>query len=505
MLTRIPPSLPAPTAELPPAPHESPSTGPRPGPLDRPAPGMPGPAPLKRRILACLPCGGAPGGAEAPMRPRVQLPLPGDGQAQPDSLPAPRPVSGKLLWPDGSQSKGQVSDTPDGPMFEVASRKKDPVLIKRGHHKPALPRDRLPAALPVVAKPGDPSGRQFVPRLPQMVTAREFLRHPDEERPLHDGPVSGLLYAAGTPRLKRIVQECGATGDGLDDQEAIALKHLLRLTLREAGPQCADPQAVAHAAQALGGRHCEVNLRYQPDLDGAGEPRLAIYANFDATITRDTVTSLSPGKIWHVQFVHNRVEETGGHSLGLAVQKQADGRVRLSVINSNGWPMQPRARGACTPGVFKTMGQDEAVAAIQDLLSGGIPPRPEGMSMRDWTFTGLGRPLLTWFKGAGPADAEISTDFHGTGRPLASSPQKTEDCTSESLFAFLATVLPPADYKLAKAACLNTLVQICDQLEPPGTAAANSPLQKARRRLQERITSSLSGHMVAATPQAPSR
>jgi len=119
------------------------------------------------------------------------------------------------------------------------------------------------------------------------------------------------------------------------------------------------------------------------------------------------------------------------------------------------------------------------------------------MSMRDWTFTALGRPLLTWFKGAGPADAEISTDFHGTGRPLASSPQKTGDCTSESFFAFLATVLPPADYKFAKAACLNTLVQICDQLEPPGTAAANSPLQKARRRLQERITASLSGSLVA--------
>jgi hypothetical protein len=303
------------------------------------------------------------------------------------------------------------------------------------------------------------------------------------------------------------VRECGATGNGLDSDDAVtALKSLLSLTLRAVAVRCADPQAVTRAAQALEDRHCKLTLRCQLDLEGAGEPRLHIYgANFDATDMRKKVTTLPPGRIWHVQLIHDTVGGGWSHSLGLAVQKQADGRVRLSVINSNGWPMQPRARGACTPGVFKTMGQDEAVAAIQDLLSGGIPPRPEGMSMRDWTFTGLGRPLLTWFKGAGPADAEISTDFHGTGRPLASSPQKTEDCTSESLFAFLATVLPPADYKLAKAACLNTLVQICDQLEPPGTAAANSPLQKARRRLQERITSSLSGHMVAATPQAPSR
>lgn len=112
------------------------------------------------------------------------------------------------------------------------------------------------------------------------------------------------------------------------------------------------------------------------------------------------------------------------------------------------------------PGVFKTLTQDDAVAAMQDLLSGGIPPRPADISMRDWTFCARGRPLLTSLKSAGPADAG----------------------------------------KLAKAACLNTLVQICDQLEPPGSAAKNSPLQKARRRLQERITASLSGSMVA--PQA---
>jgi len=443
------------------------------------------------------------------MRPRVQLPLPGDGRAQPDSLPAPRPNSHKLLWPDGSKSKGQAWDTPDGPVFEVASRKKDPVLIRRGRHKPALPRDPLPAALPVVAKPGDPSGREFLPWLPQMVTDQDFPRDPPQDRSPDDRSMSKLLHAIGTPMLERIVRECGATGDGLNDEGTVALKHLLGITLRAVEAQCADPQAVAHAVRALEDRHCEVNLRCRPDLDGAAEPRLAIYANFDATNTRNKVTTLPPGRIWHVQLVHNTTGGGAGHSLGLAVQKQADGRVRLSMTNSNGWPMltnsngwpmQPRARGAYTPGVFKTMSQDEAVAAIQDLLSGGLPPRPEDMSMRDWTFTALGRPLLTWFKSAGPADAEISTDFHGTGRPLASSPQKTGDCTSESYFAFLATVLPPADYKFAKAACLNTLVQICDQLEPPGTAAANSPLQKARRRLQERITASLSGSLVA--PQA---
>jgi len=83
------------------------------------------------------------------------------------------------------------------------------------------------------------------------------------------------------------------------------------------------------------------------------------------------------------------------------------------------------------------------------------------------------------------------------GGLVVSTPQKAGDCGIEALFAFMASALQPADYKLAKATCLNTLVQLADRPKPPGTAHANPALQVARRHLQERITSSLSGHMVA--------
>lgn len=495
MPKRIPgPSTPS--TDLHPAPHESPGTDLRPGPPNRPAPAVSGFDRLKRRVAGCLPCGGTPDGAEASSQAsmRLRLPLPGEGRAQ--------PAPDQLLWPNGRQSAGHVLDTPEGPVFTVASRRKDPVLAKRGRHKPAQPRDNLPATLPVVARPEDPSGRQFVPRLAQVVTAQDFSRD-SLQGPIDDRSVRALLHVAGTPVLERIVQECGATGNGLCEEGAVALKHLLGFSLRAVASECTDPRAVAQAAQALQAPHCELTLHCHPDPKGQGEPRIDLRANFDAATTRTTLAALSAGAIWHVQVIHITDGATPSHSLGLALQKQADGRLRLSVINSNGWPTQARARGAYTPGVFKTLSPDEAVAAMQDLLSGGVPPRPADMSMRDWNFPALGRPLLAWLKSAGPADAGISTDFRGTGRPLVSSPQKTGDCTSESLFAFLATVLPPADYKLAKATCLNTLVQICDQLEPPQTAAANSPLQKARQRLQERITASLSGSMVASAPQAP--
>ena len=485
MPMRIPgPSTPS--TDLHPAPHESPGTDSRPGPPDRPAPAASGFDRLKRRVSACLPCGGPPGGAEASMRPRLQLPLPGEGRAQ--------PAPGKLLWPNGRQSAGHVSNTPEGPVFKVASDRKDPVLAKRGRGKPTQPRDKLPAALPVVARVEDPSGRQFVPWLPQMVTAQDF-QHDPLQGPINKGSMRDLLKAAGAPTLERIVRDCGANGNGLSHTGIVAFKALLGFSLRAIAAQCTDPWAAVHAAQALQAWHHDLTLRFQPDPNGQGEPRIDLRANPDAAPTRTTLAALSAGEIWHGRMIHDTGPLT--HSLGLALQKQADGRVRLSVINPNGWPMQPSAQGAYTPGVFKILSPDEAVAAMQDLLSGGIPQRPADMAMSDWTFCALGMPLFTWFKSAGPADAEISTDFHGTGRPLVSSPQKTIDCTSESLFAFLATVLPPADYKLAKAACLNTLVQICDHLEPPGSAAKKSPLQVARRRLQERITTSLSGYMVA--------
>jgi len=142
---------------------------------------------------------------------------------------------------------------------------------------------------------------------------------------------------------------------------------------------------------------------------------------------------------------------------------------------------------------------EEAVAAMGKLLSDPLPP-PGARSEAHWTDVGKGRPLLEWLNGMGAPGSRISGDFHDTGGQLVSARQKSSDCGIEALFAFMASALQPADYKMAKAACLNTLVQIADRLEPPGTAPADSDLQVARRRLQERITSSLSGSMVASAP-----
>jgi hypothetical protein len=319
--------------------------------------------------------------------------------------------------------------------------------------------------------------------------------------------VRDILHTAGTPALKEIVLVSGGVREGLSRHEATAMEDLFGFSLMAVAAQCSSPQAAMNAARALHRPHDDLQLHGQPGPNGQAEPHFNIVATFDADILRTTLASLSAGEIQKT-LVHQTSESEDkkvvAHAMYLALQKQADGRVRLSVINSNGWPMQEAGLHDRTPGVFKTLSPDEAVTAMQDPLSGRLPPRPANMYPIAWAHCGLGAPLFFWLKSVGPADAGISADFHGTGSPLVSSPQKTGDCSTEGLFAFLATVLPPADYKLAKAACLNTLVQICDQLEPPQTAPADSPLQEARRRLQERITTALSGSMVASTHPAPS-
>lgn len=67
-------------------------------------------------------------------------------------------------------------------------------------------------------------------------------------------------------------------------------------------------------------------------------------------------------------------------------------------------------------------------------------------------------------------------------------PQKADDCAIEVEFAWLASVLPPADYKLAKAHVLNVLAQ---------AAKTAGWSETELQRLQDRITTSLSGYAMS--------
>ena len=544
-----------------PAAVRTPSSGTEAGaqqtPARRPSRSLPVFESLKRRVASCLPFCGTPGGAEAPeqtsLRPRAPLPPSGPGPDLPASpqvpvrmerqtarrLPAnepppepsssrvPLPLPGEgpapfaprraphqLMWPDGHQSTGTVRHTAEGPVFEVASGWSDAVLEQRGQDKPAKSCNAVPASLPVMAAPGDPAGRLFVPQLPAVLTGGDFgrdgsLRINQTYHEVYQGFARGNddrvtprhLEALGRQDLGSLVKVAGArrnTG-GLGDRHEVALKQLFGRSLEAVAAKCQSPQAIENVAQALLMDDSALYLHTdRPSASGSHWGKAT--ASFDHRTFERRLAILEPGQHWYIRTV--LAGEEGAHGMGVNIQKQPDGKVRVSVINSHGWGSIPHHGNGVVPAAFKTVSMEEAVSAMGKLLSEPLPP-PVAMSDEHWTAVDKGIPLEEWLNGMDRHESRPSARFHGPGQPLVSTRQKASDCVIESMFAFMASALPPADYKIAKAACLNTLVQIADRLEPPGTASADPDLQAARRRLQERITTSLSGYMVApAGPQA---
>lgn len=496
-----------------------------------------GPVPLRPRPPVCAPVAGSSGAHAQPAALGPRAPLPQTTHAD-DAQPR-----ATLVWPDGRRSAGHVRETAEGPVFEIASTKHDAVLAKRGRKQPAGWHHAWPRPLSVAAAPGDPTGRKFAPRLPTVLTASDF--NEDGSLPIgrtcHHRPAGDdaqqveacLLTSMQAQHLGRLAKVAGGWSEGTSGEHLVVLQHLFGRSLDAVAPQCVDPRSVSHVARALSEGDSALWL-VDFHSRSARDPTGFTKASFDAPAFRERLANLGPGQHWYVRVTaeHDGVKHqsdqkvaAAGHSLGLGIQKQPDGNFRVSVINPNGWPKtQPkgqayplpwRSQTTDRPAVFKTVTLDDADTAMQALLSNRWPIRPPELRKTTRTEAALGRPLLAWLQNMGPAGSMLSDDFRGDGRPLVSAPQKSGDCGIESLFAFMATALQPADYKLAKAACLATLMQIVDRLEVPESLPAKlarvvgllpeEPLQVTRSRLQQRLTTSLGGAMVAPASPRPSQ
>jgi len=438
------------------------------------------------------------------------LPLPGEAPAPLESRRAPH----HMQWPDGRRSAGTVQYTPDGPAFEVASRRQDGVLAERGQGKPAKPRDVAPRPLPVMHLMDDPTGQTFTPLLPTVLTNQDFDRAGNMKfgqtvymrtRWERDRPVPEHLETLGTQDLSQMVCVAGSKPEdhfgGLTAVHTSALQRLFSRSLAAVASQCHDPEAVCNVAQALQAGDSVLYLRAD-SVPGDSGRWGAVQANFDPITARSTLAGLEPGQHWYIPAVLEGAEASA-HALGIGIQKLPDGDFRISVFNPNGWnralwPWQDSKPDGVLH-AHRTVDMAHAVAATKQLLDVPLPPTDTTAEER-WAEAGTGHQMMEWLSHLGPPGPKppLGMDRDENHRPIGSSAQKAGDCGVEVQFAFMASALQPADYKLAKAACLNTLVQLADRLEPPGTAPADSDLQAARRRLQERITTSLSGHMVAS-------
>jgi hypothetical protein len=298
--------------------------------------------------------------------------------------------------------------------------------------------------------------------------------------------------------------EPGNGSRGVGPRHFVALDPLFGRSLEAVASLCRDPQAVRNVAQALLAEESAVCLRVDSGPGASGHWG-AVQASFDTGTAAARLAGLKPGQHWHVRVQSQGEEEHNRHAMGMAIQRLPEGDFRIGVLNSNGWEAAmgaPRDNGPSRiQHVYRTVDMEHAVAAMEQLLKGPIPPA-SASGQQLWADSAAGCPLVEWLSQVGPPGSEVGVDAHRdeAGRPVVTTRQKAGDCGIEAMFAFMASALQPADYKLAKAACLNTLVQIADRLEPPGTASADSDLQAARRRLQERITTSLSGSMVASAP-----
>lgn len=114
-------------------------------------------------------------------------------------------------------------------------------------------------------------------------------------------------------------------------------------------------------------------LHALPDADGVPQAGFAVQAGFDMETVRATLAGLAPGQSWLLRTGQEQADRI--HAIGIAMQKQEDGNIRLGLINSNGWFPQRRAQEGDIPALLKMVSPDQAVAAMDDLLSGRLPPR----------------------------------------------------------------------------------------------------------------------------------
>jgi len=140
----------------------------------------------------------------------------------------------------------------------------------------------------------------------------------------------------------------------------------------------------------------------------------------------------------------------GAHAVGLSVsrvQGPATDTLRVSVTDTI-----HRA-----PGVRIDTSRRNVLQALPRLLDGTLgyaQPRPRF----DYTAATLSKALRDWLQRIDPSEA-VSQAYFGD-KPLVQPVQNGPSCGVENPLAFLATVLPRAEYKLAKAACLDAVLQL---------------------------------------------
>ena len=412
----------------------------------------------------------------------------------------------RLRWPDGRTSAGRVEQTAAGTVFHVDAgsqvikeRLRKNKTAGKGH--PPL----TPRPLPVTR-----SGTDYVPTLAQL-SDLNLMRTQGGKVPLCLANTGAAAHALGTDAvdaklLASAANTAGGRRVGIKATEELLVDVLLADAIRSIASRCRDAHAAANAADALSAPYLEVGFVHKGGRVFVNRE----YCRLDPGQISDEIERLAPGQHRFINVVHEiGIDDHGlkgrtqrSHALALSATRLPADKVRITMVNpaglETGWNL-------VTTAVCKTLEMSDAASALERLLAGEAPALPQGcFGAPDNGASEMGSPLHWWLKQAGPSGSRMKNVFDGA--TFRNQRQKEYDCGIEAPLSWLATVMPPADYKLAKAQFLGCLKELGQQAKAVPIAhidAVNEALGSlhpdAAKRLNERMTTSLSGSTVAAT------
>jgi len=374
------------------------------------------------------------------------------------SIP-PRAV---LRWPNGEGSHGRLEVGTSGALHFLADGVNGRPLEDRCEQRPGR-HELAPGPIPVRLAEGPTDGG------PLHVTPTLMQTLP----PVDPGVLQMLARtAARTPEA------------GVSDRAEKAFMRIMADALRHMETDCTDPVAVQRARASLM-RPFAVEMT--PTPSGG---YLAMVKGGENEDPGHRLMHLEEGEHLFLRVAQEVGREA--HALAISATRLPGGQVQLSIFNSHGWGHMSDGLQLATgltgrhAAVGKLMSLADASKALSFLNSHVVnfadrTPTEDGA----WQAPGAGLPLWVWLSTFGPDEVELQPTGPQT------TPQKSADCGIEVQFAWLASVLPEPDYKLAKAHVLNALTHAQDDSDP-----------QALQHLKERVTSSLSGYAMAAATGA---
>lgn len=208
------------------------------------------------------------------------------------------------------------------------------------------------------------------------------------------------------------------------------------------------------------------------------EQNFSIKSRISANDMADTLQGLRVGE--HAYYLIDNGSFVGAHMVGLSMSRIDDDMARVSLVNP----------------VDKAVGQfaDVPIGRVKEGLASFFSGEAFKDTCKNFVPVSIsqiptqlesGTIFTEWIKSLHPdKNKTLSTEYFD-GKPLLQTPQKGGSCTIESIFALMATTLPRDAYKLAKAACLSTVLAMGQ------ATGVMSPAEQAR--IEERVSSAWGG------------